>query len=276
MITNYESAVENIRSILTNYLKKHKLKALVLGISGGIDSALTAALARPVCDALDIKLIGRSITIETNKQNEITRAKHVGEAYAHDFKELNLTKAYQTIQPLIAEDTGKTDPSEHHFKVRMGNIKARLRMQVLYDLASQHKGMVLSTDNYTEYLLGFWTLHGDVGDFGPIQNLWKTEVFEMAEYLTKTNPDIRQARALSMCTNAIPTDGLGITDSDLEQIKADTYQEVDRILIHALKNPEDSNFHDHPVVQRYKNSAYKRNNPFNIPREQITDLPLLK
>lgn len=49
-----------------------------------------------------------------------------------------------------------------------GNIQARLRMIYLYNLASIHKGLVLSTDNQTEYQLGFWTIHGDVGDFNPI------------------------------------------------------------------------------------------------------------
>lgn len=55
-----------------------------------------------------------------------------------------------------------------------GNIQARLRMIYLYNLASIHKGLVMSTDNQTEYQLGFWTIHGDVGDFDPIQDLWKT------------------------------------------------------------------------------------------------------
>lgn len=273
MITDYESAVQNIRSVLTNYVKKNRLKALVLGISGGIDSGLTAALARPVCDSLNIPLIGRGITIETNKEDEVIRAKHVGEAYTHNFKDLNLTKAYHAVLPHIAEDAHTVNLNDKDFKIRTGNIKARMRMQVLYDLAAKHKGMVLSTDNYTEYQLGFWTLHGDVGDFGPIQNIWKTEVYKMAEHLTKTNPDIRQARALAMCIEAVPTDGLGITANDLEQIQADSYQEIDRILIHALKNPNDKKYHEHPVLQRRQNSAYKRHNPFNIPRDRITDQP---
>jgi len=62
-------------------------------------------------------------------------------------------------------------------------MKARIRMILLYDLAGGNDGMVLSTDNYTEYLLGFWTLHGDVGDFGMIQSLWKTEVYDMVEWI---------------------------------------------------------------------------------------------
>ena len=74
MITNYQPAVHNIQKELKSYLLKSKLKSLVLGVSGGIDSAITAALARPVCDEIGVTLFCRSITISTNKPDEIYRA----------------------------------------------------------------------------------------------------------------------------------------------------------------------------------------------------------
>lgn len=61
----------NIRSCLTKYIADYKLNSLVLGISGGIDSALCTALVKPVCEQLNIPLIGRSITIESNKKEEV-------------------------------------------------------------------------------------------------------------------------------------------------------------------------------------------------------------
>ncbi|MEA2043063.1 MAG: NAD(+) synthase [Bacteroidota bacterium] len=274
MISDYSKTVEHIRTELSNYIKANGLKALVIGISGGIDSALVAALTKPVCEQLNIPLIGRSITIETNKENEIVRAKHVGEAYTNNFKEVDLTEAYLDFKRHVMENEQEENRDSRHFKIRTGNLKARIRMTALYDLAAKHKGMVMSTDNYTELLLGFWTLHGDVGDYGAIQNIWKTEVYEMSEFLIKTNPNIREARALSMCIEAIPTDGLGITDSDLEQIGAETYFEVDEILIKYLKNPDNKELKSHPVIQRFINSEYKRTNPYNLARKHITDLPL--
>ena len=268
MLKNYELAVSNIRKELKNYIKSSNLKSLILGISGGIDSALCAALAKPVCEELNIPIIGRSITISSNKADEISRAKNIGEFYLNDFKDINLTSTYNMLQMSVVEDVATANKDKKSFKIRMGNIKARIRMIYLYELASKNRGMVLSTDNYTEYLLGFWTLHGDVGDYGMIQNLWKTEVYEMSRLLAKNNSDKNQAKALLDCVTAVPTDGLGITNSDLDQIQADSYEEVDQILIDFIQN-KSKKFENHPVIQRNKASNFKRINPYNIPRNSI-------
>lgn len=273
MIQDYKTAVKNIQSELKQYLIKSKLKSLIAGVSGGIDSALTVALARPVCDKLNITLFCRSITISTNKPEEISRAKYIGKTFGHDFKEVNLSETFDKIIPVVVEDFQNTDKSDHSYKIRQGNVKARMRMMYLYDLASKHHGMVLSTDNYTELLLGFWTLHGDVGDYGMIQNIWKTEVYAMSDYLVQNLKDSEQAKALQLCIDALPTDGLGITNSDLDQIGASSYFEVDEILIKYLKNKEKNEVINHKVVQRKISSEFKRNNPYNILRGKITDVP---
>jgi NH3-dependent NAD+ synthetase len=164
----------------------------------------------------------------------------------------------------------------------------------LYDLAYRTRGMVLSTDNYTELMVGFWTLHGDVGDYGLIQNLWKTEVYDLSNWLcNRVELSNGQSKALRDCVNAVPTDGLGITSSDLDQLGASTYGEVDKILKTWLVEDIDSFSWDnflfypgriedyeefskyreslkgHPVVQRHLKSIFKRNNPYNIPRNRL-------
>lgn len=265
-ITDYPKAVKNIRTELENYIKENNLKSLVLGISGGIDSALVAVLSYPVCIKLGINLIGRSITIETNKDDEIKRSVAVGKNFTTDFRHIDLTKTYRNILSEIIEDYEKLNPNDYDAKIRFGNLKARMRMIYLYELASRNKGLVLSTDNYTELLLGFWTLHGDVGDYGLIQNLWKTEVYAMAKYLAENEANETQKEALIACIEAIPTDGLGITHSDLDQIKANSYEEVDRILYEYIYLNNQS-YEGHPVIERYKKSHFKRNNPFNLTRE---------
>jgi len=83
----YGIMVENIRKELEAYITEKGIKSLVLGISGGIDSAICAALARPVCDKLNIPLIGRSIPISTNTSEERDRAEMVGNAFCTDFDE---------------------------------------------------------------------------------------------------------------------------------------------------------------------------------------------
>jgi NAD+ synthetase len=257
--------VENIRSNLKEYIIKYNLQSLVLGMSGGADSTLCAALARPVCDELGIKLIGRSLPIVSNKPDEIERARCAGNAFCHDFKEVNLAEMYYHFLLFLGDNESYEDAEN---KVRNGNIKARLRMVHLYDLAFRNKGMVLSTDNLTEYYLGFWTLHGDVGDYGMIQNLWKMEVYELINYLSEELRGTMGFGALRDAYNAIPTDGLGVSESDLEQFGVDSYNEVDDILQKQCIESFDQDCAN-PVVLRYSNSHFKRDNPYCIPREEL-------
>ena len=275
MITNYNDAVENISNQFADYLKKSKLKAVILGQSGGIDSALTAVLAKPVCDKLGVKLISRSISIVTNKADEEARAAIIGKHFIHDFAEVDLSEYFAKFAVGLMEGNKKADQSTLLYKLRQGNIKARMRMMYLYDLAQQSGGMVLSTDNYTELMLGFWTLHGDVGDYGLIQNLWKTEVYEMSRHLA-ASMNTEEANALLMSVDAMATDGLGISNGDLEQIQAESYEQVDQILIAYLSGGDGAKkYANHPVVLRKINSEYKRSNPYNIPRELISKVPLI-
>ncbi len=257
--------IKNIRRELNTYINKYDIKALIIGESGGIDSALCTVLAAPICKKNNVQLIGRSITIETNTDGEINRGKLIGESFCSSFKDVNLTDLYLNTLNTIEE--GKIDLSTRENKIRYGNIKARIRMIYLYNLAQQHNGLVLSTDNYTELLEGYWTLHGDVGDYGMIQSLWKTEVYELSKYLIENElKSDKEKEALQVCIDATPTDGLGITSSDLEQLDAKNYNEVDFILKDYLENGN-KKWENHSVIQRHIRSAYKRNNPFNLSRE---------
>ena len=127
---------------------------------------------------------------------------------------------------------------EQHYEstaLSQGNIKARLRMIYLYNLASVTGGMVMDTDNLTEHYLGFWTIHGDVADYNPIGGLWKHEVYALCKYLfTEVFTDTTDARyqALKSAYDIMPTDGNGVSaGGDMAQIApGHTYEEVDDIL----------------------------------------------
>lgn len=251
-----------IRADLTDYIRKYQLSSLVLGISGGIDSALCAALCKSVCDANNIPLIGRSITIETNKADEIARSIAVGEAFCHDFSHLDLTETfYSNKRNVINQDDSLLT------KLRLGNMKARMRMMILYDLAQLYRGIVISTDNYTEFLTGFWTLHGDVGDYAPVMNLWKTEIYHLSTFLLSECNE-KQKEALQSCIEAVPVDGLGISSNDCEQLKVENYFEADRIF-HRYFTENDGKYDEHPLIRRFLSSAYKRVNPISIPRKRL-------
>jgi NAD+ synthetase len=263
---DYGIVAKNIRAELKAYIQNSGLKALVLGMSGGIDSTVCAALARPVCDELGIPLIGRSLTIETNKQDEIDRSIFTGDVLCTDFQYIDLTAMYHAVK-IFSQPKNDLLETDTAYKIRMGNIKARLRMIHIYDLAQQHKGMVLSTDNFTELMLGFWTLHGDVGDYGMVQNLWKMEVYELSKWIAENDYGVgtNGYTAIMQCVEATPTDGLGITSSDVEQLGAKNYAEVDAILKEELLHAGG----EHTVAKRKRASQFKRNNPYNLTRTII-------
>ncbi len=259
-----DKLAKRIRVTMADYLENSKLQSLVLGISGGIDSALCAALLKPVCEQFNIPLVGCSITIETNKEDEIARSIAVGEAFCHDFQHLDLTETFYANKKLLVD----YDDSQLS-KLRQGNMKARMRMMVLYDLAQLHHGMVISTDNYTEYLTGFWTLHGDVGDYAPVQHLWKTEIYTLSTFLLKEENEAQRA-ALQSCIDATPVDGLGISQCDCEQLGVPNYFEADKIFTAYFLG--DTSLRDHTLIKRYYASEFKRHNPGCISREDLVNL----
>lgn len=293
---NYEKVFNTLVEETSNYITSNHLKCMVLGISGGIDSTVVAAICHEVSKQTGIPLIGRSLPIK-NKSDEFDVSKLVGEAFCDDFKVHALEPVYHTALFNVCVDSGDANWANSYFldeleempsrtPIANGNIQARCRMLHLYDIASIHKGLVMSTDNQTEYQLGFWTIHGDVGDFDPIQDLWKTEVYGLAKcILRKYEEEDRLGamyRAVVKSIALTPTDGLGISNSDLDQIGAKSYTEVDDILRTGLTHVYNSDLdwmqplydkYGKEVVDkvwaRHKASAFKREKaPIYIPRER--------
>lgn len=265
---NYERVFNVLVKETSAYLRNNNLRAMVLGISGGIDSTVVAAICHEVSKQTGIPLIGRSLPIK-NKNDEFDVSKLVGEAFCNDFKVCELRSMTDKFKVFIEnyEDSILIPP------IADGNIQARIRMIYLYNLASIHKGLVMSTDNQTEYQLGFWTIHGDVGDFDPIQGLWKTEVYGLAKWLSDFYYayDPNKARAIKRSISLIPTDGLGISSSDLDQIGAKSYYDVDRVLqvLTHITSSENDKLWDElivelgsdvvgKIVERHLKSKFKR------------------
>ena len=274
---NYEKVLDNISESVKAYLIKYKIKSLVIGISGGLDSGINAAILYPICKELGIPLIGRYIHIESNKEDEMKRANQIGNVFCTDYKTEDLTELYHMSVPFYEEK--KIDIPTFDDKIRRGNIKARMRMIKLYNLAQENGGIVVDNDNMTEHLLGFWTLNGDVGDITPLANLYKTEVFELAKFIRdnykhRNGNFINEINAIDDIINAVPTDGLGITSSDVEQFGVKSYDEVDKILWIYLNNASEkaiTELYDEygkepvdKVIKRHLNSDFKRHHPYKV------------
>lgn len=291
---NCEEVYNKIVQDLVDYINKYSLESLVLGISGGIDSTVCAAICRDSCDKTNIPLIGRSLPIR-NKEDEFDVSKLVGETFCDDFKVYRLERSYHAALFHVCMDAGDANAANYYYTdeledmpsrtpIANGNLQARCRMMYLYDIASRHKGIVIDTDNLTENNLGFFTIHGDQGDYKPIIGLWKTEVYELAEWIRdyyammSDGKDIDAINALNKSMALTPTDGLGISNSDLEQIGAKSYEDVDDILQSYLEAQctgslyvdrvlEDTcrNLYDKyskevvsKIIDRYNKSSFKR------------------
>lgn len=238
---NYAEYFEEKVTALTNYVKEYNLEALVLGISGGIDSTVCAAICHEVTKRVPVKFIGRSLPTRHNKEDEVTTADLVGNTFCTDYKVCPTQEIYGDFILHIREHEmplGIWSGSDHQTPIANGNIQARLRMIYLYNLASIYKGIVIDTDNLTEHNLGYFTIHGDQGDVNPIGDLWKTQVFELAEWLqlhyASEESNSSKVAALEASLQLKPTAGLGITNNDLEEIGAESYEQVDGILQEIL------------------------------------------
>ena len=251
---------------LVSYANTYKISNVCVGISGGIDSALTASLFR---DA-GYHVIG--VTMPINQiEEETDRGVETCQALGIDHRHIDLTEAYeQVIKQEFKLDAGLINKSVDS-RIRKGNIRARLRMITLYNLAGASQGFVASTDNFSELAAGFWTLHGDVGDVSPIQSLSKSwEVPALAEM--QGVPD--------SVVFAVPTDGLGVSSSDEDQFGF-SYLEFDLALFKVLENVDGVEFENvvsdivgfkdakdklivDRVIDRIKGTTYKRFNPYNL------------
>ena len=201
---------EAISDWISDYAKKNGINSLVVGVSGGIDSAVTSTLA--AMTGLDTYVLTMPIHQE---ESQIKRS------YDH----INWLKdQYKNVMHLEFDLTGtferfKKTLEPHTSKLSLANSRARLRMTTLYQVAGQYNGIVVGTGNKVEdFGVGFYTKYGDGGvDISPIADLMKSEVFELGRTL-----DINQA-----ILKAAPTDGLwGDDRTDEDQLGA-SYPELE-------------------------------------------------
>ena len=204
---------------LETYRQEGGVSTCVLGMSGGVDSALTASLFKKA----GWKVIGVTMPIhqlqtETDRGIEAINALGLDE-HVH----VDLSQTYDNMLTQIEDRELASSEDTKAIRIRRGNVRARLRMITLYNLASKFGGLVASTDNLSELSANFWTSHGDVGDLSPIQALTKS--WEV--------PFLSQLNGVPEATvHATPTDGLGIDAGDEAQLGC-SYLEWD-LLIAAM------------------------------------------
>ncbi len=176
MVQKLHIPLSDVRSLLVNFIREELSKSGfqkgVLGLSGGLDSAVVASLA---AEALGPgNLLCLCMPYRTSHPSSLEDARAVVEGLAVRSETIDITP--------MADPAIGTDPEMS--ALRKGNIMARLRMILLYDRSARDNSLVLGTGNKTEILLGYSTLFGDSAcALNPIGDLYKTQVRELAEYL---------------------------------------------------------------------------------------------
>ena len=237
LLMKYDIIIEEINDWLIEYLKKSKCNGFVVGVSGGIDSALTSTL----CARTGYPTLCIDMPILQNK-NEINRAENHIKWLKKNYNNvshitIDLNNTFETFKSSVE----KTENPNNNLS--LANSRSRLRMTTLYYFSGIHNYLVAGTGNKVEdFGVGFYTKYGDGGvDISPIADLTKTNVFEIASKLNVIDEILK----------AKPTDGLwddGRTDED--QIGA-TYSELEWAMVQKDNNktPDDFSGRDKEVLK---------------------------
>ena len=224
-----EKVNEHIVSWLKTYANNAKVSGFVVGISGGVDSAVTSTL----CAQTGLPTLCIEMPIH-QAQNQVSRGREHIEQLHKRFPnvsraEANLTPIYESFKaemPFAEEDT--------KYHLSLANTRARLRMTTLYYFAGIHGYLVAGTGNKVEdFGVGFYTKYGDGGvDVSPIADLMKSDVYALGQFL-KIPESIQ---------NAAPTDGLfGDNRTDEDQLGA-SYDELEWAMLEDEKGSTSEKF----------------------------------
>ena len=241
--------MNKISNWLKDYLQTANLDSFVIGVSGGIDSAVTSTLSAMTGK----KTIVVSMPIH-QKENELNRAhnhmKWLSEKFDNvEVLEFDLTQLYETFRLMWIDEVNN---------LALANSRSRLRMVTLYQIATINKGLVVGTGNKVEdFGVGFYTKYGDGGvDISPIADLTKTQVRELARELG-VNQEI---------IDAPPTDGLWEDGrSDEDQIGA-TYEELEWAMEYKSGN----------ITERQKKVLEIYNRFHNQNKHKMEPIPIFK
>ena len=216
-IEDYSKLKDRIVEWLNYYVDSNNIKSLVVGVSGGIDSAVTSTLAAST--GLPTYVLGMPI-LQDKGQESLSDIHLSWLAQNFHFnvtvRKFDLTSLFENFKVIMGE--------EFDTNHALANSRSRLRMVTLYQVATVTQGIVVGTGNKVEdYGIGFYTKYGDGGvDIAPIADLYKTEVWELGKFMGID----------SRIIEAQPTDGLwddGRTDED--QIGA-SYAELEEAMHH--------------------------------------------
>jgi NAD+ synthase (glutamine-hydrolysing) len=204
---------------LGDYVRKNGFTDVVVGVSGGIDSAVTATLATEALGAERVHCV--SMPSRYSSEGTRTDARRLAESLGIDFRELPIGGIVEAFDAALAESFDGTEPG-----LTEENIQARIRGVVLMALSNKFGWMLVATGNKSELSVGYATLYGDMaGGFALLKDVYKTDVFRLAHYLNE-----RVGRELIPQSIIDRAPSAELRDNQLDEDSLPPYPKLDEVL----------------------------------------------
>ena len=215
-----EKTKNNITEFVQNKVSEANADGLVVGLSGGIDSTVAAFLA---CEAVGKEnVFGVVLPSTTTPTEDKLHGTTIAQLLGINYKEM-------AIDSILNEFLSVTQIEEDILAI--GNLKARIRMSIIYFYANSKNYLVSGTGNKSEILIGYFTKHGDGAcDIEPIGDLYKTDVYQLAKYLEIPQEIIDKPPRAGLWNNQTDEDEIGMT-----------YKLLDKILYRQVEKDIDAN-----------------------------------
>ncbi len=245
--------------VLTAFLReetgKFGIERAVIGLSGGIDSALVLELAARALGPANVLAVAMPYRTSSPLSLELAR-----ESAAHAGTPLEVVDITAMADAFIAAAPGLDADDSPAGRLRKGNLMARSRMIVLYDRSARDGGLVLGTSNKTELLLGYGTIHGDMASaLNPVGDLYKSQVVALSRHLGVPPRIVERPPSADLWEGQTDEQELGFT---YDAVDALLHLSVDRRLPRAalLEAGFPADFVDQ-VARRVRANQYKRRPP---------------
>ncbi|AAC71610.1 NAD(+) synthase [Mycoplasmoides genitalium] len=207
-MTNLIKYLKELQNWLFDYVKKSKAKGVIFGLSGGIDSAVVAAIAKETFGFENHLALIMHIN---NSKLDFQATSELVKKMQFNSINIELEESFNLLVKTLGIDPKKDF-------LTAGNIKARLRMITLYAYAQKHNFLVLGTGNFVEYTLGYFTKWGDGAcDIAPLAWLLKEDVYKLAKHFNIPEIVITRAPTASLFEGQTDETEMGITYKELDQ-----------------------------------------------------------
>jgi len=257
----FEKTVNEITNFIRNKVEKAGASGVVVGLSGGIDSSLTATLC--------VKALGNSRVLGVIMPASFTPKEDVEDAFELANK-LGIKTKFINIDSICEAfiKALEIDPNDPKVKIPLANIRARTRMIILYFYANLYNYLVVGTSDKSEYLIGYFTKHGDgAADFFPILHLFKTQVRELASYLGLPERIVKKPSSPQLYPGHKLTDEIPADYSIIDPILVGLFEEnlsVEKVSERLGVPLEIVN----DILHRHLKTSHKRASPPSIKAEK--------